>query len=100
MRAIIAGGTGFICRRIAADLVSSGYEVLVLSRNAAGSGAPLSGLPGTRLVAWNGRDTATPAQMPAINTTKTRSEPVVGRAKRRRRELCVLSLRFPMCDQR
>ena len=51
MLAIITGGTGLIGRALTADLVASGYEVVVLSR----SPERRAGLPAAaRLVRWNG----------------------------------------------
>ncbi len=41
MRIIITGGTGFIGRQLAAELLGTGYEVVVLSRNP----AKVAGLP-------------------------------------------------------
>ncbi|HEY8475843.1 MAG TPA: TIGR01777 family oxidoreductase [Chloroflexota bacterium] len=51
MLAIITGGTGLIGRALTADLVASGYEVVVLSR----SPERRAGLPAAaRLVRWDG----------------------------------------------
>lgn len=51
-RVIITGGTGLIGRRLAADLVEGGYEVIVLSRNPGRA----TNLPaGVQAVAWDAR---------------------------------------------
>jgi uncharacterized protein (TIGR01777 family) len=47
-KAVIAGGTGLLGRALASSLASGGYDVVVLTRDAAGT-AP----PGVRLVAWD-----------------------------------------------
>ncbi len=50
MRVVITGGTGLIGRALAADLVSDGHEVIVLTRNPASAGD----LPaGARAVKWD-----------------------------------------------
>jgi uncharacterized protein (TIGR01777 family) len=52
MRVIIPGGTGLIGRALAADLVTAGYEVVLLSRNP----ARVSDLPaGVGVERWDGR---------------------------------------------
>ncbi len=52
MRAVIAGGTGLIGRALSESLMSSGYDVVVLSRHA----DRVSNLPdGVRAEAWDGR---------------------------------------------
>lgn len=48
-RVVIAGGSGFLGRSLAAVMVGRGYEVVVLSRDA---GAVV---PGARVVKWDGR---------------------------------------------
>ena len=55
MRVIIAGGTGFIGRALAADWASRGNEVLVLSRNAPDEGPARNLGPGVTPVRWEGR---------------------------------------------
>ncbi|MGQ9841513.1 MAG: NAD-dependent epimerase/dehydratase family protein, partial [Anaerolineae bacterium] len=51
MRIIITGGTGFIGRRLVAELAGAGYEVIVLTRNPARA----TGLPaGVRAERWDG----------------------------------------------
>jgi uncharacterized protein (TIGR01777 family) len=45
MRIVVAGGTGFLGRPLAAALAADGHEVVVLSRSAPGGGPP-------RAVAW------------------------------------------------
>ncbi|MGQ9768087.1 MAG: TIGR01777 family oxidoreductase [Anaerolineae bacterium] len=55
MRIIITGGTGFIGRRLVAELAGAGYEVIVLTRNPARA----TGLPaGVRAERWDGRPAA------------------------------------------
>lgn len=50
MRIIITGGTGFIGRQLAAELLGAGYEVAVLSRNP----AKVAGLPSqVRVERWD-----------------------------------------------
>lgn len=52
MRVIITGGTGLIGRALAAELVSAGYEVILLSRRP----EQVAGLPsGVRAERWDGR---------------------------------------------
>jgi hypothetical protein len=52
MRVIIPGGTGLIGRALIKELLASGYDVVVLSRNPAkASGLP----PNTKVVNWDGR---------------------------------------------
>ena len=52
MRVIITGGTGQIGRALATGLATSGYEVVVLSRNP----QRVTGLPtGVRAERWDGR---------------------------------------------
>jgi hypothetical protein len=54
MRVILTGGTGLIGRALTRELVESGYEVIVLSRNPAkASKSP----PNTQVVRWDGRTT-------------------------------------------
>lgn len=54
-RVILAGGTGLIGRRLAAELVRRGYETVVLSRTP----ERVIGLPaGARAVGWDGRTAA------------------------------------------
>jgi uncharacterized protein (TIGR01777 family) len=49
---LVAGGSGFVGRRLVEELATRGYEVAVLSRNPERSAA---GLPdGARAVGWNG----------------------------------------------
>lgn len=55
MRVIITGGTGLIGTALGADLVSSGHEVIALSRNPSRA----TGLPaGMRAERWDGRTAA------------------------------------------
>jgi uncharacterized protein len=52
-RVVLAGGGGLLGRALTRDLLASGHEVLVLSRNP----AALTGLPrGARAVVWDGRN--------------------------------------------
>ncbi len=54
MRVVITGGTGLIGRALARDLVSAGYEVVVLSRDPAR--APAAALPASvRVEGWDAR---------------------------------------------
>ena len=50
-RTIITGGSGIIGRRLSAELLAAGHEVIILSRNP--DTAPP--LPGVRAVAWDAR---------------------------------------------
>ncbi|HYM24343.1 MAG TPA: TIGR01777 family oxidoreductase [Vicinamibacterales bacterium] len=50
MRTVIAGGTGFLGRPLAASLAAHGHHVTLLSRSADSHGAPASGQP--LQVAW------------------------------------------------
>ena len=49
-RVIITGGTGFIGSYLCRDLVASGYDVIVLTRNPDTARVP----KGVRAVAWDG----------------------------------------------
>lgn len=51
-KVVVAGGSGRIGRALVAELAGAGYEVVVLSRGAAGTGAERSAARG---VAWDGR---------------------------------------------
>src|SRR4030067_986633 len=53
MRIIIAGGSGMIGKRLGADLVGSGHEVIGLSRNPERASDALQ--TGMRLEKWDGR---------------------------------------------
>ena len=53
MRFIITGGTGTIGRALASDLLTNGYEVVVLSRNPAKGEDVLP--PGIRIVGWDAK---------------------------------------------
>lgn len=55
-RVVIAGGTGSLGRRLSADLVASGLEVVVLTRS------PRENADGTRYVTWDGRSVGDWAQ--------------------------------------
>lgn len=48
-RIVVAGGTGFVGRRLTADLVARGYEVVVLTRGAATAASVVRGMH------WDGR---------------------------------------------
>lgn len=48
-RVVLAGGSGFLGRSLAGDLVKSGYEVVVLTRS------PQRGDDGIRHAAWDGK---------------------------------------------
>ena len=50
-RTIITGGSGIIGRRLSAELLAAGHEVIILSRNPA-TARPLSGV---RAVGWDAR---------------------------------------------
>ena len=50
-RTIITGGSGLIGRRLSAELLAAGHEVIILSRNPA-TARPL---PGVRAVGWDAR---------------------------------------------
>lgn len=53
MKIILAGGTGFIGKALAAALEKNGHKVLILTRQ----GAPLKGSANIRYVSWNPPDT-------------------------------------------
>ena len=54
MRILVAGGSGLIGRALVAELVSHGYEAVVLSRRPRDAASP--GLPdGVRVAGWDGR---------------------------------------------
>lgn len=55
MRIVIAGGTGFIGRRLAAELVRAGYEVILVSRDPARATGVSDG---ARIRQWDGRTAA------------------------------------------
>lgn len=61
MRIVIAGGSGFIGRALAAALVARGDNVIVPSRNPDKAGHVLP--PAVKGVAWDGRDTDTLADI-------------------------------------
>jgi uncharacterized protein (TIGR01777 family) len=48
MKVVIAGGTGFLGRPLAARFAADGHEVVILTRHTASDQAP----PGTRLATW------------------------------------------------
>jgi uncharacterized protein (TIGR01777 family) len=56
-RIILAGGSGFIGTLLARDLAAVGYEVIILSRDAArsGSGTPTGALRQCTALQWDGR---------------------------------------------
>jgi len=52
MRFLVAGATGFIGRRLVAALLAENHEVVVFARDPERAA---KALPGTRIVAWNGK---------------------------------------------
>ncbi len=54
-RILIAGGTGLLGRALARRLATSGREIVLLSRAAAGSARALDLPPGCRVESWDGR---------------------------------------------
>ena len=87
MKIVIAGGTGFLGRPLAAALVRDGHDVVVLTRGATRAAPPLPA--GTRAVTWDperraravGRATST-APTPSSTSPASRSPADAGPRRR------------------